>query len=194
MNTPAHLIAAAALLAQKDAPVNNHRIVVGALLPDIWIYGFFLWASVIQGLPGEVIWTETYWTEPWQTIGAVLNSLPLSGLIVLAGAALRQTWLLLLGLAMVSHIALDLPLHGDDAHRHVWPITDWRFISPVSYWNPDENGRWGILVEFAVVSVGSAALWFRFPRLWLRILLAIAVALSAAMVTLYWLVPPQFGA
>lgn len=193
MNTPAHLIAASALLGRNDSNQANRWVVAGALLPDIWIYGFFVWASAIQGLPGETIWSETYWTEPWQIIGAVLNSLPLATMIIILGAAFRQRWLLMLGLAVLVHIAMDLPLHGEDAHRHFWPVSDWRFESPVSYWNPGENGRWGILIEFAVVLSGSLVLWMRFPRNWLRVLLGLAVVISAAMVAVYWVSPPGFG-
>ena len=193
MNTPAHLIAASALLARRDAPVRNRWIVAGALLPDLWIYGFFVWAAAVQGLLGETIWQDTYWTEPWQTIGAIFNAMSLAGLIIVGGFALKKTWLTVFGLAMALHILLDFPLHADDAHRHFWPITDWRFISPVSYWDPSANGRWGILVEFSVVAAGSFFLWRRFPSLWLRCLVALATAISMVMVTLYWFSPPGFG-
>ncbi|MEM1201575.1 MAG: cobalamin biosynthesis protein CobQ [Pseudomonadota bacterium] len=146
------------------------------------------------GLPGDTIWNETYWTEPWQTIGAVVNSLPLAAVITTFGIAMKRWWLTAFGLAMLVHIGLDLPLHGEDAHRHFWPLSDWRFISPVSYWNPSENGRFGILVECAVVAAGSAALWTRFPKRWVRLFVGLAVAISAAMVVLNWLAPPAFGA
>ncbi|MEO0465284.1 MAG: hypothetical protein AAF216_01980 [Pseudomonadota bacterium] len=193
MNTSAHLIVASAVLSRRDAPVRNRWIILGALLPDLWIFVFFAWAGGVQGLPGETIWNETYWREPWQTIGAAFNSLPLATLIVAAGLAAKRTWLTVFGLAMTSHIALDLPLHGDDAHRHFWPLTDWRFISPVSYWDPAANGRWGNLIELGVVIAGSAILWRRFPRIWVRSLLGISVAASLVMAMVYWFMPLSAG-
>jgi len=193
MNTPAHLIAASALLARTGETKRNAWVVAGAALPDLWIFVFFAWAGGVQGLPGDMIWNEAYWREPWQSVGAVFNSAPIALLVVLAGFAFNRLWLMALGLAMAIHVLLDLPLHGDDAHRHFWPLSDWRLVSPVSYWDPGANGRWGTLVESVVVLVGVAALWRRFPALWLRVLLALAVLASLTMTALYWLSPPAFG-
>ncbi|MEM9738490.1 MAG: hypothetical protein AAF829_01380 [Pseudomonadota bacterium] len=194
MNTPAHLIAASALLARRGDTARNGWVIAGALMSDLWIFIFFAWAAGVQGLPGDVIWEQAYWTEPWQTIGAIFNSAPIALLIILSGIVFKRSFLLAFGLAMALHILLDLPLHADDAHRHFWPLTDWRLISPVSYWDPNAHGRWGILLECSIVLAGATALWLRFRSIWLRGLLALAVTASLAMVAVYWLVPPSFGA
>ena len=34
----------------------------------------------------------------------------------------------------------DLPVHHNDGHRHFLPISNWRFESPVSYWDPAHFG------------------------------------------------------
>lgn len=53
----------------------------------------------------------------------------------------------------------DLPLHHDDAHRHFFPFLEWRFVSPVSYWDPNYYGKWIGLVE-AVSVIGAAIYLF----------------------------------
>jgi len=133
--TQTHLVIAAALLAKPGAPARNRAAIVGALLPDLSIFVLFGWA-VATGIPQETLWRETYWTEPWQTLGAISNSAPLWGLIAVGLRALTGTWLTVttvLPLAALTHIAGDFPLHNGDAHQHVWPVSDWRFHSPVSY-------------------------------------------------------------
>jgi len=37
---------------------------------------------------------------------------------------------------MALHALFDFPLHHDDGHRHFWPFSEFRFDSPVSYWDP----------------------------------------------------------
>ena len=73
MNTVAHLIVASAVLSRHEAPRRNLVICLSALLPDLSIYIFFAW-SRLQGWSGSETWDVRYWTEPWQTYGAVSNS------------------------------------------------------------------------------------------------------------------------
>lgn len=180
MNTVAHLIVASAVLSRREAPRRNLVICLGALLPDLSIYTFFAW-SRFQGWSGDETWNVHYWTEPWQTYGAVSNSFILAG-IVLAIALWRKWPLVAVGCAAVLlHLALDFPLHADDAHRHFWPTTDWRFVSPVSYWNPQANGLIGASLETLTVLVSVAAIWMRFRRIWVRGLMAVIASLQVCL-------------
>ena len=42
--------------------------------------------------------------------------------------------------------------HRDDSHRHPYPLSDWRFISPLSYWDPVHHGQWLGLAEASLVA------------------------------------------
>ena len=42
--------------------------------------------------------------------------------------------------AALLHLAFDLPLHHSDARPHFWPLSDWVFRPPLSYWNPARHG------------------------------------------------------
>ena len=171
MNTLAHMAVAAAVLARPAAPRRNRAIVLGALAPDAYMFVFFAW-SRIQGWSGEETWNIQYWTEPWQLLGAISNSFILFG--ALLALALWRKWPLLIGgcLAALLHLALDLPLHADDAHRHFWPLTDWRFVSPVSYWDPRANGLIGGAIETVTALTACAILWVRFSSLRTRTVIA----------------------
>ncbi len=160
MNTPTHLLTAAALLARPERSARNWAILAGALLPDLSIFVLFGWAQ-LQGIAQADIWNKLYWQEPWQTLGAMSNSIPLWSLLLAAAIMARSALLAGLGAAGLIHIALDFPVHADDAHKHFWPLTDWRFHSPLSYWDTDHHSRPVMLVEFAICLACMAALWHR---------------------------------
>ena len=161
MNTVAHMVIAAAALSRPQSPKRNWAVVAGAVLPDISMFVFFAWSRV-QGWSGDETWNVQYWTEPWQTLGAVSNSFVLLGILLLL--ALRRNWVLVSTAcaAALIHLALDFPLHADDAHRHFWPVSNWRFFSPVSYWDPDYNGWLGGVIESVFTLGALTVLWVRF--------------------------------
>lgn len=177
MNTIAHMLIASAALSRQDAPTRNWAVLSGALIPDASMFVFFAW-SRLQGWSGDETWNVQYWTEPWQTIGAVSNSLVLFGALLVV--ALWRHWKLWVALALAAllHIALDFPLRADDAHQHFWPITDWRFFSPISYWDPAQNGLVGGAIETVCALLATAVLWRRFTRLRWRVLFAALAVLQ----------------
>ena len=127
------------------------------------MFMFFAW-SRMQGWSGPETWNVHYWTEPWQTFGAISNSFVIWALILALAFWRRTPLLLVAATAALIHIAFDFPLHGDDAHRHFWPITDWRFFSPVSYWDPEANGLLGGMIETVATFAALIVLWVRFKR------------------------------
>lgn len=179
MNTVTHMIVASATLSKTDSPIRNRWVIGGAILPDLSIYILSAWA-VATGRMNETLWQVTYWQEPWQTLGAISNSVPLAILLLCVGLQRNWTPLTVMAGAMLIHAGLDLPLHADDAHRHFWPISDWRFHSTISYWDSDYHGLWGGLFDCACMFAGIAVLWLRFKALWVRILLLGLAALGAA--------------
>ena len=189
MNTPTHLLIGAAVLARPQdggsARWRNWAVLAGALLPDAAIFFLFAWARLFQGVSEQDLWSRIYWSEPWQSLFAIFNSAPLYTVIVLIGLAARQTWLALIGLAALLHLAFDLPFHHDDAHIHFWPFTDWRFRSPLSYWDENHHGDWVALAEVALSLGLILLLWKRFENRIVRAALLLALA-SYIAVPLYF--------
>lgn len=155
MNTPSHAILNLTILGQQDKPQFNLAIVFGAILPDIPIFVFYFVAKVIQKLPEKTIWTEAYYQPFWQNTIALLHSFPVA---VIAWAIARsQRWKIaeIVSLSMLWHSLFDIPVHSEDAHRHFFPFSNYRFISPISYWDPRHYGNIVSFVERLLVLVSS---------------------------------------
>ena len=194
MNTQTHLLLASAVLGRNATRREHTAILAGALAPDLSIFVFAGWGAA-SGLSAQAMWGEAYWTEPWQTLSAVSNSVPAWGALLAASFALPGAWRrtgLVFCAAALLHLAFDLPLHADDAHRHLWPLTDWRFRSPVSYWDPAHHGRVASLVEAAAGLGLVAALRRRHRRRRARAALAVA-AVGYVAVPLFWIASLQGG-
>jgi membrane-bound metal-dependent hydrolase YbcI (DUF457 family) len=187
--TPTHIITALALLSKRDAPGRNWAVLAGAVMPDLAIYIWAPWQRWIAGQDWPVIWDILYFEPPMQTATALTNSLPLYLLLALIGYIYRarlwgQLWFVF-ALAAVIHIALDLPVHSSDAYRHFWPISDWRFMSPVSYWEVDKGAPWVSLIDFALVMISGLLLWRRFPKWWVKIAVTLTALFSLGFALAY---------
>lgn len=195
MMSQTHVLLSAAAFTKPGAPVRNSAALLGAILPDASIY-VMLAILQFQGVEQQRIWDEIYWQEPWQFFSAVSNSFPLFLTIALIGLMMQwfartpvtefaSVFLSALGLSALLHLSFDFPVHAEDAHRHFWPVTDWRFFSPLSYWDSDHFGDYVRLVEALLVATASIVLWRRFKQVWVRIAVGIALAF-------YLLVPAFF--
>lgn len=155
MNTPSHAILNLGILAKPQQSHFNLLIVFGAILPDIPIFVFYLVARYIQRLPERQIWSTAYYQPFWQNIIHLFHSIPLA----LIGVAIARYYgwkpIEIILLSMVLHSLGDLPVHSDDAHRHFLPFSDYRFISPISYWDTNKYGTIVSFVERLLVLVAS---------------------------------------
>lgn len=188
-----HVLMASALLARPGKRVQNCAVLVGAIVPDLAIYTLLLWSKAAS-IPERKVWRELYWQEPWQSWTAAGNSIPIYVVTLLVGVVVARQFrssfqlgvaLIFFALAALIHIAGDLPVHVADAHRHLWPLSDWKFISPVSYWNPNHHGNVFALFEIGLGIVLTTILFIRFKDFWIRTLLAL-VLLAYIAVPLYF--------
>lgn len=173
MNTVTHGLVAAALLTRRRSPCRNVAVVAGALIPDLYIFGIWIWAKV-SGVGEADLWRRIYFMEPAPVMSAVFNSAPLYALLLIIGLWLGPVWLWAFAAAALLHLALDFPVHASDAHAHFWPLTNWRFESPVSYWDRAHHAGWVNGVEIALLLICVFVLFRRFPALWVRIVVALA--------------------
>lgn len=153
MNTPAHLTASLLAWNQEEKPWVSSAIALGAFLPDLPMFAFYGIQSLVLGTSEQVIWSQVYFQENWQLFFDLFNSIPIFLLIFLL-ARNNRVLKLLAGSALL-HLCLDLPLHHDDAHRHFLPLSHWRFMSPVSYWDPKHFGWISAPVELIMAIGGS---------------------------------------
>ncbi|MDB9377717.1 hypothetical protein [Nodularia sphaerocarpa] len=159
MNTPSHAILNLVIFNQQLRDQASPAILIGAVLPDIPIFVFYLVMKFVYRLPEKQIWSEVYFQPFWQGIVSTFHSLPLA----LLGVLIAHFWnwrLIEVGLiSMVLHSLLDLPVHNNDAHRHFFPLSNYRFISPVSYWDRNHYGVIAALVVLILVFLATIFLF-----------------------------------
>lgn len=181
------MLTAAALLTKSGDQRRNWAVLAGGLLPDLSIFALVGWARFVENQPHRQIWRETYWQEPWQTLSAVSNSFVIWGCAALLAYWLGWRIVMFAAAAMLVHLSLDFPFHASDAHKHFWPLTDWRFHSPLSYWNDHHHARWVGALELALVLASMAVLWQRFHSYWVRgALLAGLISLTLIPLFFWW--------
>jgi len=180
VNTPAHAVVNLLLTSRGASHPRAAAVVAGALIPDLAIMVFYAWHTVI-GTPESAIWSREYYLPFWQGMIDSFNSIPLISLAMTIALAAKRPLLLALFASMLLHCLGDLPLHHDDAHRHFFPFSDWRYASPVSYWDPAHHGQLAGIAEICAVLAASAWLWWHKPvlRRW--------IAALVSLYALYWI-------
>ena len=139
MHTPAHLAASLLVWPKENRWVDASAVAFGAVLPDLSMFFFFAYQKAI-GTPNKEIWETVYFEERWQYCFDLFNSIPMAILLFVIFRWLKVRWAQLLVASAGLHMLCDLPVHHDDGHRHFLPISNWRFESPVSYWDPAHFG------------------------------------------------------
>jgi hypothetical protein len=82
--------------------------------------------------------------------------------------------MMVFAVAALLHVGTDFLLHHNDARRHFWPLSDWVFRSPLSYWDPAYHGDVFVFFEIGLGLSLAAILWRRFPVFKPRLALALA--------------------
>ncbi len=177
MRTPAHLIMGAAAFGRPNARLVTGMAIFGGLFPDLSLYIMSMWQIFVMETPARVVFDDLYFSDLWQQIFAVDNSFILWGALVAFALWRAIDWLFAFAGAGMLHVITDFFLHHDDARRHFWPVSDWVFHSPVSYWDDNHYGDIVGAVEMALVVVLTIILVRRFPS-WIARIGFVALALT----------------
>lgn len=180
MNTPAHIVFNLLCLGRHRSTNLVTSIIMGGVLPDAPMFVFYFVEKVIRGSSEPYIWGQAYYQIHWQNFIDIFNSLPIMAFgFLFAFWASSQVGMLLFA-SMALHALGDLPLHHDDGHRHFFPFSNWRFESPVSYWDPDHYGGVVTRLEILAVLISCVVLFRHYRSLKGRIALGIMGALYGA--------------
>ncbi len=180
MNTPGHMVVNLALIGKKQKPGLTFPIFFGALAPDIPIFLFYFFQKIVLKIPEMEIWRDVYFQSNWQNLFDAFHSIPIILAALLISRAGKREKTAMFFASMLLHTLFDLPLHNDDAHRHFFPLSDFRFLSPVSYWDPNRYGQLGAFGELTVVTAASIAVWRRDKTRLVRGVVALALILYAS--------------
>ena len=191
MNTPSHAILNLALISQQSPIQASLPIAIGAILPDAPIFILYFWAKFVLRQPERQIWLETYEQPFWQNWVAMFHSLPLALIGVAIAYYLNWQSVEILFMSMVLHSLFDLPVHNHDAHRHFFPFTNYRFISPFSYWDTKHYGGVVSVIEKILV-LGATIYMFPVITSWVGKGLMLGVNLFYWTIFLYFrVIKPQ---
>lgn len=176
MNTPAHLLFGAGAFARPERKGSLTAALLGAGAPDLSLYAMVAVSLYVMDVPANVVFREYYYSDAWQAVFAVDNSFVLWG--GLLAFALWRGWPLLsiFAASALFHIALDFPFHTHDARPHFWPVTDWVFHSPISYWDRGAHADVVGPLEAGFSLVFAGLLLWRFKRWTVRVLVMVLLA------------------
>ncbi len=163
MNTPAHMIINLYILRDARRARYAAAVALGSFLPDLPMFVFYFYEKIVLKIPEKIIWYEHYYAEFWQDLFNFMHSIPLT--IIGLGLSLyknSRTWTLLFG-SMLLHNCEDIISHNDDAHAHFYPLSNWKFFSPISYWDPRFYGHIAGPVEF-IITLALGVLLLRYYR------------------------------
>lgn len=149
---------------------------VGATFPDLPSFAgtaYYVGTAYLRegwgSMHSEELLDAIYFSGPFGGTGSVLHSaVPVVALLILyrilgVGRRDRRRILLWFLLSWFGHTIADFLTHVDDTRPLLWPISDWEWSSPVSYYNSLYYGR-----EFFAVSHGLMLLiasWLLIKRI-----------------------------
>ncbi|NER00391.1 MAG: hypothetical protein F6K30_27455 [Cyanothece sp. SIO2G6] len=159
MNTPSHSVINLWLLGLGKTPPVQMAVFIGSILPDVPMFIFYFVEKFIYHTPEMQIWRQQYFLTHWQNFFDLFNSLPLIALGFIVMAWKQSPVGMAFFASMALHVFGDLPLHHDDGHHHFFPLSNWRFESPVSYWDPNHYGSIVAPIEVVVTIIGCIVLF-----------------------------------
>jgi len=178
VNTPAHLIFGTAAFGKPGNARVTIAAVLGSLAPDISLYVMVSWSIFVAGINPNVVFGEYYYSSTWQQVFAVDNSFVLWGLGLGLAMGARRPAFIAFASAGLLHLAFNFPVHNHDARMHFWPLSDWVFVSPISYWERLFHAGIVSPIELMLALGFVGVLFYRFRRISSRALIIIAAALE----------------
>ena len=157
MCTYSHTILTYTAIRRLGAPAANAAS-LGAVLPDLPAIAGAAWlaAKRLEGFSRSEFETKICGRRFFAGPDAALHPIPPVALAALV-ASLRlrrgktRTALLPLLLGWAGHVAADALTHGSDAHPPLWPVSGYRFESPLSYRERDLHALPLTIAEHAAV-------------------------------------------
>ena len=167
MVTQSHVVLNIALLSKRDKPFLHFYAFIGAVLPDLPMFIFFAVETFIRKTSQRELWGTRYFMEAWQTFFDLFNAIPLILIVLGIGYYLLHSGrIIIFAWSLLLHCGFDFITHNDDGHHHFFPLSDFVFESPISYWDRDHYGDIVAPIERLVMLIASIYL---FPRLKTRL-------------------------
>ena len=160
MYTLGHAAINLAMIGSFGDRSAGYAVLAGAILPDVPIAILYI-RERARGMPVDAIWRGPYQQRFWQNCIHGIHSIPLAVLGLAVAVVSRSPIVLAFFASMLLHLIVDFFVHAEDAHRQFLPFSQYRFISPISYWDVRHHGRLIALLEGLAVFVSTGFLWLR---------------------------------
>jgi membrane-bound metal-dependent hydrolase YbcI (DUF457 family) len=176
LNTQSHALMGAVLFGKK-LPARAWAGFLGGVTPDVPML-LIVFTLMVTGVSANRIFEELYWQDWWQICNAIGHSFLLWSALLVLGLVMRAksdrwTLLAIYSASALLHAFVDFLVHREDAHMSFWPLTRYKFMSPVSYYDPAHYGGLFSLFEAALGIFMVVVLIRRFQNKWARIGLAV---------------------
>ncbi|MEL6681786.1 MAG: hypothetical protein AAFQ09_03975 [Pseudomonadota bacterium] len=90
MNTPAHLIFGLTAFGKPEQPYVTGAALAGAMIPNLSLYLLAGWHLRVLGTPADIVFDQLYFSEEWQSIFRIDNSMVLWGIALVLGIMWRS--------------------------------------------------------------------------------------------------------
>lgn len=162
LNTPAHILLGAAAFGKRGSPRVLWAAMAGGIAPDVSLYLLVGTSLHLLDIPPRVVFRELYYSDAWQTVFAIDNSVFLWTALIAFALWRSMPALTAFASSGLLHIVLDFPLHAGDGRAHFWPVSWWIYDSPVSYWN--SNFHAGYIIPISITLCLAALLLLLWRR------------------------------
>jgi hypothetical protein len=164
MHTYSHAIYTWAVARYADREASHAALsgAAGAALPDLPTLtkaAYLLWYRGGSVTKEEFLEGLEYFEEPSGRVDLALHSLvPVGSMLALyktLGLKRRDPHKALLSflLGWAGHNVLDFPTHASDARPPFWPLSKWRWKSPISYWDRKSYALPCVVTEHILILV-----------------------------------------
>ncbi len=169
MITPSHVVYNLVLLGKRKPRRLLLAILLGAVFPDIFNFMFFTYEHLIMKVPNDVLWEDMYFHSWWNGVFNLAHSFLLLPLLLLVACMRDARFATYFFGSALLHAFMDFFVHHKDAYMPFWPLTRWKFESPISYWDPLYYGTIFGPLEMLLSFIASLILFRRAKRKWGKI-------------------------
>lgn len=171
------MLVGAAVFSRPLVPASLIAALVGGLVPDLPMLGMVIWSTQMSGVPEHEVFGELYFSAGWQAVFAIDHSLLLWSMLLVTALGSGSVVLRAFFGSGLLHAIADFLTHHDDARRQLWPLSDWVFRSPISYWDTRYFGEVFGFFELGLVLVLTVFLLWRLQLWWQRVLVVMVSAI-----------------
>jgi len=182
------MLMGAAAFGSRARPRAAAAGALGGLAPDLASFALVAWAALVQRRGAGEIFGALYFSPAWQAVMAPSHSVALWTAGLAAALLFRRPLIVAFAASGLLHQAFDFAFHAEDAHRHLWPFSDWRFISPLSYWDLAHHAA--VVAPIETLAALGLAVWLAtvYRTRWARAALALLALTYVAQIAAFVLI------